>query len=418
MDRARSNQAIDEVADLVRRWVEIGVERSSASMVDELVEVARTAHHGGLVRIERELGAWATLTTRYLERDPTFRIGSWIGACNRIFWLVHAARRAIRAAPDDPAALAALGVARRTYQPVVGALEVVSLGAVGWVSDTGFVGITVHLWAPETGRFLQAAVARPSAAFGTDPRRLWVHPISERVMITLCELAHGAWALDDVRISDDGRVSLHRDLVAVPRPPRGARAYAEVAGTADRLVARLTAGELEPVGGAGGVHGFVPLAAVRRVELDQTRALASAELVDTSGAVLRVVVPIRAERDLLIDNLARLAAGPPPAGMFGRVYVAGGEVRFEPYTAVFDQPVRTALRRPGLVQEVHLGLEPLTGDAVAPTARADRAPPAPVHPEVEAAFAATTAGFAPLFASGLEWPDPDAADALRSAADT
>jgi hypothetical protein len=408
---------LERVRDMLRRLVEGGVERASRGLVEELREVARIAHQGRLARIERVLVALSTQVERWNERDPQFRLGAWVDAINRLWWSVAAASRVL----DDPQAGEArqaevLGVSRRKYTPVDGTLTVAALGASGWVSDSGYAGITVHLWDVAGRRALTATQARPSSLVDGDPRRLLFHPVSEVSLLTVHELAHGAWELDDVRLSADGRLSLHAGLVAVPRPPLGPAAYGAFAVQgAAALIDRLAEAELDPTAASVGVLAWVPLSAVRGVVVDETSAQAAAELVDRGGVPIRVVVPVRPERDLLLDNLARLARGPVPVGVFGRATLSGGELRLDPYTAVFDEPVRLAFRRPGQVQEVHLGLEPLSGDAPIGRGRVRSAPAAP-H-ELGEAVEATRRALEPLLASGIGWPAPEVAASLRSAAE-
>lgn len=415
---------MSQIRARVRGLVEGGIERASRGLVEELAEAARAAHQARLVRLERELTATGALVARYVDRDPLFRLGGWISACNRLWWLAATAERAIADPTIDGSERdAVLGVVRRSYTPVDGTVTVASLGATGWVSDTGYAGITVHLWDPASARVIQATCARPTALVGTDPRRLLFQPVSEVSLLTVFELAHGAWTLDDVRLSSDLRLSLHGGLVAVPAPPMGARAYAGcVVDGATALIDRLADAELDPIGGSA-VHAWIELSAVRRVQHDETRAVVTAELVDRRGDVMRVVVPVRADRDVLVDNLARLALR-PPIGVFGRAYLGDGELRFEPYTAVLADPVQLGFRRAGRVHEVHLALEPMPGDAEvqrrpvgADRHGADR-PEDPVIAAARGALAEASDALEAVFAGGIAWPAVDVADPLRAAADT
>ncbi|MEZ4241603.1 MAG: hypothetical protein R3F59_36740 [Myxococcota bacterium] len=353
---------------------------------------------------------------RWMAGDPQFRLRGWIEAVSRCFWVAQAAEGALALPAGDPQRDRILGVLRRTYTPIVGTATVCALGAAGWVSETGYAGVTVHLWDTARGRPLTATLARPQQLVDGDPRRLLFQPVSQVTLLTVFELAHGAWELDDVRLSHDDRLSLHAGLVATPRAPRGPAAYAGVAvPDAAALVDRLAEAELDPAGFGAGVHAFLEIAGIRDVVVDDTSALCGATVLDRRGVPLSVVVPVRPERDLLVDNLARLAAeGPLPVGLFGRATLGGGRLRFEPYTAVFETPVKLAFRRPGEVQEVHLGPR-----AAAGVPRGGAAGPRPPARRARRPAAARREHHArrpskPLVAGGLAWPVPGAAEALRS----
>lgn len=414
----RASEAIDRAHFLVSRLAELGLQQVVPATVGEIEEVARTAHHARLVRLEREVEALATQAGRYLARDPSFRTEGWIAACNRAWLLARVARRAISAGVSEAERDAALGVPRRRYDPVPGTLAVHALCAAGWVTDSGFAGVTVHLWDPVGRRILLATTARPVEMFGPDPSRLLFQPVSEVTPITVHELAHGGWTLDDVRLSSDGRLSMHGGLVATPAPPLGPAAYDAIAvDGAAGLLERLAAEELDPIGGGGAVLAWLEPSAIRCVVVDETHARVTAEIVDRAGAVLRVVTPLRPEHDRLVDNLERLAAREAPAGLVGRATLVGGQLRFEPYTAVFDTPVKLALRRAGTVQEVHLGLEPLQGEArkggaVSLAPRVQPVPDALRWLQGDVADALGT-----VFSTGLGLPEPELPEALAALAE-
>ncbi|MCA9493401.1 MAG: hypothetical protein KC621_25900, partial [Myxococcales bacterium] len=114
--------------------------------------------------------------------------------------------------------------------------------------------------------------------------------------------------------------------------------------------------------------------------------------------------------------LGRLRAR-PCAAMVGRFAVVGGEARFEPWTALFDEPQKLAFRRAGLVQEVHLALEPLPGEV-----GTDRAPPPEKRTRaardgVSAELAAVRELVVELWSCGVASVDPDIREALAERAE-
>ncbi len=365
----RLDRALDAIDALLGRLARQGLQRTSGSSAAELQALAQTAHNAGLVRAERQLEALSTHVTRYLERDPLFSVADYARATNQVWLLAHATRRR-RAQGTAPAEmLDLLGEARRTYVAVDGPLDLQPLGAWGWHADTGYVGITIALWSTDEPQPLMVTNARPAMHFGTDPAILLRMPLSPTIGLSVRDLSHGAWRFEGARRSRDGRLSIHQKLEVSEGLYAGARAYESVAVDDWRtLCARLRQRDLAPVRPSTEAPLLVYLrpAFADLFVPDPKRARATCTLVDARGMPLRLDVPLRAENNLLVDNLERLyGAGVRPAtapeGLFGRVSVVDGALAFTPYSALF--PGGITLRKGGLrrVYSVHLSLESLEG---------------------------------------------------------
>lgn len=363
----RMADAFDAIDDWLHRMGLQGLQRTSRASVDALGALAQTAHNAGLVSIERELNRLGTLVERALNRDPLFEMQAWQATVNRI-WLVNRRARARFEAgelPDDMRDL--IGVARRSYAPADGPLDLQALGADGWVSDTGFVGVTVHYMAADGIRY-EAVSARPTMHFGADPVRLLRWPAHDALEQTLGELSHGAWRFEGARVSADRRLSIHKALTVHAAPYVGGRAY-DGLRAADWRAALNRLRDAAPVGDRGAAWVYVEPASVGPVETDHTRGRARAVAVDGVGARLFVEVALRRESNLLIDNLERMygpragdtGAAPPCDGLFGRLDLAEDGLRLAPITGVWARPLKLARRRRPAHHTVHLSLESLEG---------------------------------------------------------
>lgn len=367
----RMHLALEEIDALLHRLALQGLQRMSRASTDELAALGQTAHNAGLVTIERDLARLATHLGRALDRDPLFEMTTFEDTHNRI-WLTARRARARLAAGELPAQMLDLiGVARRTYEAIPAPLDLQALGADGWVSDSGFVGITVYYATPE-GRLVQAAAARPAMYFGTDPTRLLNFPPHDTLDHSLGELAHGAWRFGEAKLSADGRLSIHKDLKIAPAPWLGGRAYDPWHAPRWRdAVERLRSAELHPLGSGDFVAVYIEPAAVGAVITDEKRARAVAIARDETGATLDITVPLRRENNLLVDNLERLFgprrdddAAPVCDGLFGRLDVDGDRLVLHPMTAIWRRALKVSRRR-GLHHSAHLSLESLEGARLA-----------------------------------------------------
>jgi hypothetical protein len=365
----RLGDAVQTVDRLLFRMGQQGLSRLSGTSVTELRALVQTAHNARMVTIERELEALATQVQRYLDRDPLFRSDRYLASLNRLWLLNHRAgvayRKAVEEQTDVRELTDVLGEARRTYTLVEEPLELQALGARGWLTDSDFVGVTVWMRriTPEgPGEILQVSNARPASYFGTDPRRLMRMGLSEYVDVTIQSLSHGAFVFHDAKRSADGRLSVYSGLEVVPSAWRGAMVYADC--TVDRwdgLAALLRDDSVHPVRGGRGRLVLVEPVGMTAVETDEKRQEARCTLLDGRDAALLVRVPLRPENNLLVDNLETLVRRPelrPPA-FFGRASAVGGQLVFEPMTAVYGVPVTLRTRPAMTVNEVHLTVEDL-----------------------------------------------------------
>jgi len=357
---ARIPPALDQVEAFLQRLADQGWQRVTPVTLREVRTMVQVAQHARLVRIQRELAKLETQLERYLQRDPSFSPHGLLGTVNRIWLLDRATRRALPDA-DNVADLEGIaGTPRRTYHPQDGMLDVVAVGARGWVTDSGYVGVTAYLWQRDGARWLEATMARPERMFGPDPKRFLRMPLSDATPITLQEFCHGAWTLDDVRLSPDRRLSLHRELVVVPTAIAARQGLATVAvPDLAAIVDRLEAEPSGPLDEAPRALVYLEGVRVERPTVDDTRALVRSAILDRHGQRLSVTVPLRAEYDVLVDNLEQCSTPAwTPDGLLAEAALGRDAIALSPISAVFARPV-TLGRRVASTHLVHLTMEPL-----------------------------------------------------------
>lgn len=371
--RARLVEALPRLRAALATLGAQGLQRMSAASVAELQALQQTAHFAGLVTVARHLDALATHLQRYLDRDPLFHPAVWLGTVNRVWLTLEAVARRLEDGQSLDEMSALLGEARRSFTQRPDTMALQCVGASGWVSDTDYVGVTVLLVAEGEGdRVYEVVSARPTMYFGRDPRDLVHQPLHETVSWTLQDLLHGAYSFERAKVSDDGRLSLHKDLVVREAPYRGMRAWAPFAAAdAHAVVERLRTRSRDPLGHAPSVYALLKPARWGALVVDDKRARCHAELVDARGAVVTLEVPLREENNPLVDNLEHLL-GPRgrslrPQGVFGRATVHEGRLVLHPMTVLYDRAVVLGRGRRRRVHEVHLSVEDLSalraGDA-------------------------------------------------------
>jgi hypothetical protein len=382
----RMGEAFGKIDRLLFRLAQQGLQRMSPSSQDELKALEQIAHNAALVTIERQIETLATHVERYLDKDPLFSIADYMATLNRIWLLCNMARKRHAAGETPDQMLDVIGEMRRSYNDVAEPIVVQPLGASGWVTDTDFVGISIYFFVKDRpGVIYQASNCKPCAYFGRDPRRLLHDSISENVSFSIFDMAHGAYELRRAKLSSDGRLSLHKDLVVAKAPYLGARAYQAIAvRNWTELVDRIRTSELHPIGGSEATLVYVEPSIYGDLVFDEKNARVTLDIADERASMMQIEIPLREENNSLIDNLeyvfgkksvattepktsgrrvARKSSGAgsgmklAPQALFGRAWVADGRVKFFPFTALYNSAV--IYKHDRRVNEVHLSLENL-----------------------------------------------------------
>ncbi|MBU1431825.1 hypothetical protein KKF91_14890 [Myxococcota bacterium] len=378
--------AFDKVDQLLYRLSVQGLQRITQASADELRALSQTAHNASLVRIERELEKINTYTQQYLARDPLFRMSAYMDAINHVWLLNRAARRAVAAETPSEALVEVLGAPRRVYSPVAEPLDLQPLAAEGWVTDTGFVGVSLYLRSAHEEGLLQISNARPTMHFGTDPGQLYGMSIGADKEESFRDLAHQAWRFTNAKRAPDGRLSVHQGLEVSRGIYLGAQAYQPYMVSSWRaILSRIQRAERSALPTHAPVFVLISPAFMGPLTLDQKRGMATALLKDQAGAEMTLIVPMRPENNMLIDNLEWMltppgAPQPVPQGgrvkrrkvaghgprlrpdaLFGRASVAGDQLFFHPMTGIFEGAVTLSGLEGARVNEIHLSLEALRG---------------------------------------------------------
>lgn len=361
--RERQGDALTRVDRKLFQIGKHGLQRLSRSSVSELEALVTTAHNAALPALERQLETLATLARRYLERDPLFTLDAWTATVNRAWLLTRVTQRRWQQGESPAQLLDIAGELRRSYAEVPETLHVQVLAAAGWVTDTGFVGVTVHFAVRERpGEVWSAGPSRPTMHFGEDPRALLTTWFSDYQQLSVADISHGAFELKRARVSQDGRLSFHKDLKIKETAWGGAAIYAPLAATSWRqLVERLRARVGSPLGQTERTLAFVEPAAWGKLTVDQVHSRATAPLQDRDGATLWIEVALRPENNYLLDNLEALLdperQWPLPEALVGSIWVSEGRLKLFPLTALYEQPVQLDGRGVGSSNAVHLALE-------------------------------------------------------------
>jgi hypothetical protein len=354
-------EAAADIDGALARLIDAGLQRVSTSLAAELEVLSQRAHHARLVSIERSLVALRTSVDRYLARDPDVGTDALIDRVARLSLAVDRLRSALEGGATIEEIEALVGRPRRVFTPVDESLLVVPVSLRVWRTESDFIGATVSLWSPARQRSYEASIARPVAAFGAEPRRLALMWINDAMGVTLQELSHGAWTLEGVKASADGRLSFPSDASARPAAASVADALQPLRCDGVRqVVARIASNSVDPLSEGAPEAVYLEIDQVDEPVVDELAGVATCAARDSAGARLRLAVPWRPENERWINNLRHLGrAGLRPDGYVGSARCVGDELHITPFTAVFREAVIRRDRRRTRSHLVHLGVDDL-----------------------------------------------------------
>jgi hypothetical protein len=184
-----------------------GWSHASDIAAPQLRALATSARVESFPRLAGLLRGLAGIADLLVERDFGVDEGQALVLCAQ----VHVLTLALQAAGPqaDPVLLARLrGTARRSFD-VGDAMELLPLGAYWWENRSGARGLTYAFWDADAGLLRQAVLARRDDSDpGFSRSSAWEHHALWPGVGPAHGLARGALALEQPRLSEDGRLGL------------------------------------------------------------------------------------------------------------------------------------------------------------------------------------------------------------------
>ena len=154
------DEVLVSVGSVVSELVVLGLSRLSRASAERLRTLAVSAHGVDLPRLEGLLRGLASQVELALTRDAQADSARLMAQAARVEALRHGLAR--RLAPH------LVGQHKTSYQPV-GDIDLVSLGAQAWRSQTGYAGLTLYFWDRSAGNWATWTDTRPLSVGQFDP---------------------------------------------------------------------------------------------------------------------------------------------------------------------------------------------------------------------------------------------------------
>lgn len=185
-----------------------GLAQTSGATLDQLDALTISLHNARLPRLERLAQSIRTQVAEYQAKTPNFDPAEYSRMVAEAGLLATALKEKLSENNHSDLLLRELAGEVRSVYVEVGTLEVQCLGAEGWRSDSGYVGVTLFFYELAAGRWLTLSNIQPLMYGYYDGllRQLY----DKRPSLEgrpLVQLAHAACTLLEAKVNRAGRLS-------------------------------------------------------------------------------------------------------------------------------------------------------------------------------------------------------------------
>ena len=155
--------ALDKINDWFSKIFLNGVQRISKENLDELQALIITAHTTKVARIERDIQSLKKIVELYLNKDPTFSFSRLTSILSRIAITCKTIRdyqNGKQLPPHRIKLLTGTADEKKEYNKLLAQ----TLGVSGWMTESGYVGVTAYLYDLSNKQIIAATNARPLTA--------------------------------------------------------------------------------------------------------------------------------------------------------------------------------------------------------------------------------------------------------------
>jgi len=152
--------ALDKIRDWFNKLFLNGVQRISKDNIEELQALSITAHTIKVARLERDIQSMSKILELYLKKDPTFNFTRLTSTLSRIS-ITAKTINDYKEGKELPLQLIKLLTGVKDAKQEFDLMIAQTLGLSGWMTDSGYVGVTAYLYDLTNKRIITATNARP-----------------------------------------------------------------------------------------------------------------------------------------------------------------------------------------------------------------------------------------------------------------
>lgn len=345
------NEVLDDLERFVLSLAKGGLQRCSQATLEWLNALVIKTRVNKLIILEKELKRTTEVVVKYLQKSPDLRFNDYLRQLTRLTNVLNLTRRLLAGKPHPHLSpIEIIGQVRSEYRQIPDIQAAQCLGVQGWVSETGFVGVTAYFVQTDQRpfRIFKASNVRPSQ-YLSDKSPIAIYKMDTHNGVSFENLSDGSFSFINVKLNRHNNLSFHKELMITPSnsftAPTDPSFQTLVFKDWVTLLRRIQEEEITPITRAGRFDRYVVVEPSKYTtfSLDEINQNWKAPLLDGKGRKISLLVPN--ERSTHVAN--KITAFKIffdnkflPNALFGIVGNIGSEVTFTPISGWFYQGIR------------------------------------------------------------------------------
>ena len=341
---------LQEIQDFLESLVQSGLQRISQATLEWTTALVIKARISKLINLEKELKRLSDLLIRYIQKNPDIKSSEFLNRLSRIQNLIYLTKYILKEPHPTLHPIEIIGTARTEYLPRDN-IVAQTLGIKGWISDTGFVGITayfIELKRLSENYIFTASMVRP-LQYLQEKSPLFLYHL-ENAGISFQEFVDSCFEFQNVKLNINKNLSFYKDLMIVSVPEKRIN-VTDVAFNSliykdwIKLIEKVQNKQTSPIDRSGQFSEYVILEPFEysSFELDPVQQEWQAPLYDRKRRQIMLIVPNQRSPHIAnkILSFQRLfEENHLPNALFGELRFTQSKIVFNPISGYYYQGIR------------------------------------------------------------------------------
>ena len=350
LDEMLVKKTLTEIKQFLESLVQTGLQRVSQATLEWINALVIKSRIAKLINIEKELKKLSSLLIRYFQKSPDLKFHDFLNSLSKTYNYMTLATGLLQDGTHpilSPVEI--FGQARSEYIPASNR-DAFCLGVRGWISETGFVGVTAYFLNDNSidTKIFTASNIRPMQ-YMREKSPIALYHMETHASVSFQDLSQGAFRFQNIKLNQNQNLSFHKALMITPINKQLDLNSQELKSLMYQdwvpLLNIAASQEITPIKRTGLYENFVILEPERYASftLDEKNQLWKAPLYDNKGRQIMLTVPNERSPHVArcVLNFQKLFDNDfLPNAMFGEITFRKSEVLFNPIAGYWTQGIK------------------------------------------------------------------------------
>lgn len=221
LDEMLVKKTLAEIKQFLESLVQTGLQRVSQATLEWINALVIKSRIAKLINIEKELKKLSSLLIRYFQKSPDLKFHDFLNSLSKTYNYMTLATGLLQDGTHpilSPVEI--MGQSRSEYIPASNR-DAFCLGVHGWISETGFVGVTAFFLSdkPQKNNIFTASNIRP-LQYLREKSPIALYHMETHASVSFQDLSQGAFRFQNVKLNQNQHLSFHSGLVLSSIPSK------------------------------------------------------------------------------------------------------------------------------------------------------------------------------------------------------